>query len=78
MENQFNAELIDRLMRYAAIDSQSNEDSTSSPSTNVQFDILNKLEEELSEIGAEDVVITDYGVVLATIPGNKKGPTIEF
>jgi len=44
MENQFNAELIDRLMRYAAIDSQSNEDSTSSPSTNVQFDILNKLE----------------------------------
>ena len=76
MENQFNAELIDRLMRYAAIDSQSNEDSASSPSTNVQYDILNKLEEELSEIGAEDVVITDYGVVLATIPGNKKGPTI--
>jgi len=30
----------------------------------------------LNEIGAEDVEITDYGVVLATIPGNKKGPTI--
>ena len=76
MDNQFNSELSDRLMRYAAIDSQSNEDSSTSPSTNIQFDILKKLEEELKEIGAKDVKITDYGVVLATIPGNKKGPTI--
>jgi tripeptide aminopeptidase len=76
MNNQFNSELSDRLMRYAAIDSQSNEDSSTSPSTNIQFDILKKLEEELKEIGAKDVKITDYGVVLATIPGNKKGPTI--
>ena len=76
MNDQFNSELSDRLMRYAAIDSQSNEDSPTSPSTDVQFVILKKLEEELTEIGAKDVKITDYGVVLATIPGNKKGPTI--
>ena len=65
-------------MRYAAIDSQSNEDSPTSPSTDIQFDILRLLKVELTEIGAEDIQITDYGVVLATIPGNTPGPTIGF
>ena len=55
MKNQFDQELGDRLMRYAAIDSQSDEDSRSTPSTEVQFDILRLLEKELTEIGAEDV-----------------------
>jgi len=78
MQNQFNKELAGRLMRYAAIDSQSNDDSPTSPSTDIQFDILRMLEVELTEIGAEDIQITDYGVVLATIPGNTPGPTIGF
>ncbi|XAT59452.1 peptidase T [Rhodobacteraceae bacterium Araon29] len=78
MKNQFDQELGDRLMRYAAIDSQSDEDSVSTPSTEVQFDVLRLLEKELSEIGAEDVQLTDYGCVLATIPGNVPGPTVGF
>jgi tripeptide aminopeptidase len=78
MQNKFNKELASRLMRYAAIDSQSNEDSPTSPSTDIQFDILRMLKVELTEIGAEDIQITDYGVVLATIPGNTPGPTIGF
>lgn len=78
MQNKFNKELASRLMRYAAIDSQSNEDSPTSPSTDIQFDILRLLKVELTEIGAEDIQITDYGVVLATIPGNTPGPTIGF
>ena len=65
---KFDTELEERLVRYAAIDSQSDEESPSSPSTNIQFDILRMLERELTEIGAEDVRLTDYGVVLATIP----------
>ena len=78
MKNQFDQELGDRLMRYAAIDSQSDEDSRSTPSTEVQFDILRLLEKELTEIGAEDVQLTDYGCVLATIPGTRQGPTVGF
>ena len=76
MSNSFNQELEDRLVRYAAIDSQSDEDSPTSPSTEIQFDILRLLKTELTEIGAQDVQLTDYGVVLATIPGTIKGPTI--
>jgi len=76
MSTNFNQELQDRLVRYAAIDSQSDENSASSPSTAIQFDMLNLMKEELSAIGAQDVQLTDYGVVLATIPGTASGPTI--
>jgi len=68
MRSDFDAELAERLMRYAAIDTQSDENSPTSPSTERQFDLLRLLQRELSEIGAEDVELTDYGVVLATIP----------
>ncbi|MBE9638348.1 peptidase T [Salipiger pacificus] len=67
-----------RLVRYAAIDSQSDEDSPSSPSTAIQLDLLRLLETELAAMGAQDVRLTDYGVVLATIPGTVPGPTIGF
>ena len=76
MSNDFTQELQDRLVRYAAIDSQSNEDSPTAPSTEIQFDMLNLMKDELTEIGAQDVELTDYGVVLATIPGTAPGPTI--
>ena len=78
MATTFDMELEERLVRYAGIDSQSDEDSPSSPSTSSQFNMLHLLEQELAEIGAEDVVVTDYGVVLATIPGNVSAPTIGF
>ena len=78
MSNAFDQELEDRLIRYAVIDSQSDEDSTTSPSTAIQFDMLRLLEQELTDIGAQDVEITNYGVVLATIPGTASGPTIGF
>ena len=78
MVQSFDQELEDRLIRYAAIDSQSDEGSTSSPSSEIQLDILRLLVTELSEIGAKDVQLTDYGVVLATIPGTCDGPTVGF
>jgi tripeptide aminopeptidase len=74
----FHAELTDRLIRYAAIDSQSDEDAPAQPSTAIQLDILRLLEKELTEIGATEVQLTDYGVVLATIPGTAPGPTIGY
>ena len=78
MQDRFNQELQDRLVRYAAIDSQSDENSTSTPSTAIQFDMLNLLVQELKEIGASDVELTEYGTVLATLPGTTEGPTIGF
>ncbi|MGD9865050.1 MAG: peptidase T [Pseudodonghicola sp.] len=76
MQNHFDQELEARLVRYAAIDSQSDEESGTAPSTAIQFDILRLLEQELAEIGAQDVRLTDYGTVLATIPGTAPGPTV--
>jgi tripeptide aminopeptidase len=64
----FDAEVEERLVRYARIDTQSDETSTTSPSTRKQFDLLEPLADELKSMGARDVGITDYGVVLATIP----------
>lgn len=78
MQDNFNQELQDRLVRYAAIDSQSDENSPTSPSTDIQFDMSNLLVKELKEIGAQDVTLTDYGTVLATVPGTVEGPTVGF
>ena len=74
--SRFDAELTDRLMRYCAIDSQSDMDRPGSPSTPCQHDMLDLLVAELGQIGARDVVKTGYGTVLATIPGTAEGPVI--
>ena len=75
---QFDAELESRLLRYTAIDSQSDADSPSAPSTAIQMDMARLLVAELTEIGAAEVTLTDYGTVLATIPGTAPGPTVGF
>lgn len=72
------AELEARLIRYCATDTQSDPDSPSQPSTAIQLDLGRMLEAELREIGAQDVRITEYGAVLATLPGNASGPMIGF
>lgn len=69
----FTAELEERLLRYTAIDSQSDETSASQPSTAIQLDMARLLAEELTGIGAAEVRITDYGTVLATIPATVEG-----
>jgi len=73
-------ELTERLDRYARIDTQADERSTTSPSTKKQYDLLRMLVDELSAIGAEDVRLTDYGAVLATIPPTSSGdiPTVAL
>jgi tripeptide aminopeptidase len=64
----FASALEARFVRYAAMDSQSDETSTTVPSTAIQWDLLRLLEEELNALGAHDVRLTDTGFVLATIP----------
>ena len=74
----FTAELESRLTRYCAIDSQSDANSPTGPSTAIQLDMARLLAEELARIGAADIQITDYGTVLATIPATAPGPTVGF
>jgi tripeptide aminopeptidase len=82
MKSKFDEELEERFVRYARIDTQADPISKTSPSTQKQYDLLNLLVEELKEIGAQDVTLTDYGAVLATIPATTKSkakaPTIAL
>lgn len=75
----FDRALEARLVAYCEIDSQSDEASTSQPSTEIQLDMQRHLCAELDRIGAQEVTLTDYGVVLATVPATVCGaPTIGF
>ncbi len=80
MSETFERELEERLVRYVQIDTTSDENSPMSPSTERQYDLLNLLVEELKEIGASDVTLTDYGAVIATVPATSDVdiPTVAF
>jgi tripeptide aminopeptidase len=78
VQPDFDRETEERLLRYAAIDTQSDEASPTSPSTERQLDLLRLLRDELQAIGAQDVRLTDYGAVLATIPATVPAPTIAL
>ena len=56
----FDAELEERLVRYVRVDTQSDEDSKTTPSTERQLDLLRVLRDELTSIGADDVQLTGY------------------
>ncbi|HEY4600932.1 MAG TPA: peptidase T [Cerasibacillus sp.] len=73
-------QLIERLTTYAKIDTQSNENSETTPSTKGQWDLLHLLEKELKEIGMEDVSLDENGYLMATLPANtdRDVPTIGF
>lgn len=68
MHTDYTAAVEERLLRYVQIDTQSDETTGTVPSTAKQYDLLRPLVEELKSIGAQDVTLTDYATVLATIP----------
>ena len=72
--------LIDRFIRYAKIDTQSDASNPECPSTPGQLTLANMLIEELKGIGMQDVSIDEHGYVMATLPSNtdKDVPTIGF
>ncbi len=63
-------ELLDRFLRYVRIDTQSDENSTSSPSTEKQKDLARVLVQELRELGCSDAKMDEWGYVFATVPTN--------
>lgn len=60
--------VLERFLKYVAIDTQSEEDSASFPSTKKQTELGTLLLEELKELGAENARMDEYGYVYATIP----------
>lgn len=72
--------LIERLTRYAKIDTQSDAMSSTCPSTEGQWDLLHVLEKELAAIGLEEITLDENGYLFATLPSNtdKDLPTIGF
>ncbi|MCX6099950.1 MAG: peptidase T, partial [Candidatus Bipolaricaulota bacterium] len=70
--------LEERLVRYARVDTQSDDSSATVPTTARQLDLQRVLQAELVKLGASDVRLNDAGFVLATIPGNigKPVPTV--
>ena len=73
--------VLDRFLRYVRYDTQSNEQSTTYPSTDKQLVLLRDLVAELKEIGLDDAAMDEYGYVTATIPATttRAGvPTIGF
>ena len=73
-------QVIERLIRYAKIDTQSDFTSESTPSTQKQFDLLHMLKEELASIGLTEITLDENGYLFATIESNtdKEVPTIGF
>ncbi len=72
--------IIDRFVSYVTIDTESDPNSTTTPSTAKQWDLANKLVEELKAIGMEDVTIDENAYIMATLPSNieHEVPTIGF
>ena len=76
----FTHTVTERFLRYVTIDTQSDPESPSSPSTEKQKDLGRVLVTELKAMGVADAHLDDYGYVYATIPANtdKKVPVICF
>ena len=70
--------IVDRFLKYVSFDTQSAEDSSTTPSTAKQFKLAEYLRDELQEIGMTEVEMDENGYVYATLPANtdKEIPTI--
>ncbi|RUT43824.1 peptidase T [Paenibacillus anaericanus] len=73
-------EIIRRFTSYVQVDTQSNEDNESCPSTPGQLTFAQMLAEELRNIGMKDISLDEYGYLMATLPANtqKEVPVIGF
>ena len=69
---------LEKFLRYVAVNTQSNEESETAPTTTIQFDLAKILVEELKELGLQDVSLDDHCYVMATLPANtdKDAPKI--
>ncbi len=80
-EPVFRSSCVERFLRYVTYDTQSDENSSSYPSTEKQLVLLRRLAQELRELGLEDVELDRYGYLMATVPpttSKRNVPVIGF
>ena len=72
--------ILERFLSYVKIDTESDPNSDTTPSTDKQWKLANKLAKELEAIGLSEVRIDDYAYVMGTLPSNVKHkvPAIGF
>lgn len=70
MFNEYEYTCVERFMRYVQIDTQSNPQSSDSPSSEKQKNLSKVLVDELSAMGLTDAYLDEFGYVYATIPSN--------
>lgn len=73
--------LKDRFLKYVSIDTQSSESSTTYPSTQGQWELLNMLNAEMQQMGLTGVTTDKYGYTYGTIPATKGcelSPVVAF
>lgn len=73
-------DIVDRFIKYARIDTRSDENNTRTPSTQKQFNLAKEVEKEALEMGLADVSLDNNCYLMATLPANtnKTVPTIGF
>ena len=73
-------DIIKRFVSYVTVDTESDPNSDTTPSTKKQWDLANALVQELQNIGMQDVSIDQNAYIMATLPSNVDHdvPTIGF
>ncbi|GAB3804109.1 peptidase T [Spirosoma humi] len=74
--NNYHYTAVDRFLRYVQIDTQSDPQSTTNPSTEKQKDLSRVLVQELLDMGIADAEMDEWGYVYATIPANTDKPNV--
>ena len=64
------SQVVDRFLQYVSFDTQSEEGAAKQPSTDKQWELARLLKQELEELGAEQVRLSEYGYIYAEIPSN--------
>ncbi len=72
--------IIDRFLKYVSFDSQSDASSSTTPSTEKQWEIARYIADELKRIGMQDVSLDDNAYIMASLPSNidRKVPVVGF
>lgn len=65
--------VLERFLKYTAIDTQSDPESKTSPSTSKQFDLARLLVKELEDLGLEDISLDERCYVMARLAANEEG-----
>jgi tripeptide aminopeptidase len=69
---------VERFLEYVKFDTQSLEGAETFPSTSTQLELLRRLQDELLELGLDDVTMDEYGYVFATLPATSDKPEVPI